>query len=237
MQLDAVQLREFYNSQLGHVARRLIGLHIKTALKPSQNAVVVGLGYCTPYLSTFKADAPHTIALMPETQGAIVWPPADRGLTSLVTKSHLPLTDNSVDCLIVAHCFEHTHRVPLLLRELWRVLKPEGRLLIVVPNRSGLWAHIDTTPFGYGSPYSRIQLEAVLNDSLFAAEEWSTALHVPPLNKRLLLRSATTWERLGRRFWPRLGGVLVVLARKEAMAMSPSSGQTRRARAFVTAGR
>jgi hypothetical protein len=45
-----------------------------------------------------------------------------------------------------------------LLREVWRVLAPNGRLLAVVPNRRGLWARIDTTPFGHGRPFSRGQV-------------------------------------------------------------------------------
>ena len=47
-----------------------------------------------------------------------------------------------------------------LLREVWRVLAAGGRLLAVVPNRRGVWARIDTTPFGHGRPYSRSQITA-----------------------------------------------------------------------------
>ena len=39
-----------------------------------------------------------------------------------------------------------------LLRELWRVLAPNGRLLLVVPNRRGLWARVDTTPVRLWQP-------------------------------------------------------------------------------------
>ena len=39
-----------------------------------------------------------------------------------------------------------------LLRECWRVLRDDGRLLVVVPNRLGSWALFDHTPFGQGRP-------------------------------------------------------------------------------------
>ena len=45
---------------------------------------------------------------------------------------------------------EMTNDPGTLLREAWRVLAAGGRLLVVVPNRRGLWARMDTTPFGHG---------------------------------------------------------------------------------------
>ena len=47
-----------------------------------------------------------------------------------------------------------------MLREIWRVMASGGQLLAVVPNRRGLWARMDTTPFGHGRPYSRSQITA-----------------------------------------------------------------------------
>ena len=41
------------------------------------------------------------------------------------------------------------------------MLAPGGRVVFIVPNRSGLWARRDVTPFGYGRPYSLGQLEAL----------------------------------------------------------------------------
>ncbi len=121
-----------------------------------------------------------------------------------------------------------------LLRELWRVLKPEGRLLLIVPNRRGVWARLDSTPFGYGQPYSRSQLEGLLRNALFTPASWGSALHVPPFNKRVLMKSATAWERAGARLWPGFAGVLIVEARKETMAPIAVPSKARAIRDFVT---
>jgi len=165
-------------------------------------------------------------------QGALVWPHNGPTMSSLIEPEHLPLPDNAVDRLLVVHYLEVADRVRPLLREMWRVLAPEGRLLMVVPNRRGVWARLDSTPFGHGRPYSRGQLERLLVDALFTPIDWSWALHVPPLDRKLLLRSATAFERVGSRLSPAFAGVIIVEAKKELM--SPiGSGAARSVRELV----
>jgi len=116
------------------------------------------------------------------------------------------------------------------LREVWRVLTSEGRLVVVAPNRAGLWAHFESTPFGHGRPYSRAQLQSLLRDSLFAVERWDSALFMPPFGSRRP-RSGRGWERVGRRLWPRLAGVHIVEATKSLYAPAPvESAKARRLR-------
>ena len=63
-----------------------------------------------------------------------------------------------------------SHDAESILREAWRVLAAGGRLLAVVPNRRGLWARMDTTPFGHGRPYSRPQITYLLRADLVHAD-------------------------------------------------------------------
>jgi SAM-dependent methyltransferase len=234
MQLDVADLKEFYATPLGQVARRLLAQRIRARWRGFTSGTLIGLGYSTPYLGTYRGEAIHIGALMPSRQGALVWPKSGRILSALVEEDQLPIADNSVDRLLVVHCLEAGERVRPLLRELWRVLAPEGRLLIVVPNRRGVWAHLDTTPFGHGQPYSRSQLETLLRQSLFTPIDWDSALHLPPLGRPIFLRSAAAWERIGSRLWPAFAGVLIVEARKETMAQVGGGLAARAARELVT---
>ena len=84
-----------------------------------------------------------------------------------------------------------------MLREVWRVLNAGGRLLVVVPNRRGLWARMDTTPFGHGRPYSRSQITHLLRETWFTPTSWGEALYVPPISRGWFLRAAVAWERTG----------------------------------------
>jgi SAM-dependent methyltransferase len=230
MDLDVVDLRDFYQTRLGLTVRRIVGQEVRTRWRGARGGMVAGLGYGVPYIGPFRQEAGCVAALMPDTQGALIWPSAGPLLSVLVEDRALPLPDNSLDRLLLVHSLEATDRPTTLLREVWRVLVPEGRLLIVVPNRRSVWARIDTTPFGHGRPYSRSQLERLLVEGLFTPVSWGTALHMPPIDRGILLRSASIWERVGSRLWPAFGGVLVVEARKEVMA--PIGGKRAAARAL-----
>ena len=99
------------------------------------------------------------------------------------------------------------------------VLGRGGRALFIVPNRSGLWARRDGTPFGFGRPYSMTQLETQLKRHGFTPERTCAALFAPPAQSRFWLRTADFWESFGRRFGPWLaGGVLMVEASKQVYA-------------------
>lgn len=218
MHLDVEDLRDFYATPLGTVARRLLAQRIRARWRRLHGGTLIGLGFASPFLGSFRGEATRIGALMPVGQGALVWPHNGPVMTSLIETESLPLPDNSVDRLLVVHCLEVADAVRPLLREMWRVLAPEGRLLMVVPNRRGVWARLDTTPFGHGRPYSRGQLEKLLVDALFTPLDWSGALHVPPIDRKILLRSAIAFERVGARFAPGFAGVIVVEAKKELMA-------------------
>jgi len=235
MHKDVVELRNFYARPLGGVARRLLAHRIRARWRNVAGSRLMGLGFAAPYIGAFRCEAERVAALMPGTQGAVVWPSSGPAQTVRVEEAMLPLADASVDRLLGVHCLEVTERSQALLREMWRVLTPEGRLLLVVPNRRGVWARLDTTPFGYGRPYSRRQLETLLVDSLFTPLEWAPALYMPPLDRPWLLRWATVFERVGARLWPAFSGVIIVEARKELMGALPAGQPVKARRQLATA--
>jgi SAM-dependent methyltransferase len=234
MHLDVFELRDFYAQALGSIVRRLLTNRIRTRWRGVHGAQVMGLGFAIPYMGLFRGEASRLGALMPAAQGALQWPVTGNGHTVMVEEAMLPLPDASVDYLLGVHCLEVSERARPLLREIWRVLTPEGRLLLIVPNRRGVWARLDITPFGHGRPYSRAQLEALLTEALFMPLEWTSALHMPPLNRQWLVRWATVFERLGARLWPGFAGVIIVEARKELMGAVPKAAPARRRRQVAT---
>lgn len=214
---DVEVLRDFYATGLGQVVRRQLSGRIRQRWPRLDGLTLMGLGYPTPYLGGFRGEVLRLGALMPETQGALVWPATGARLSVLVEEDHLPLPDQCVDRLIVVHALEVTEHARTLLREIWRVLAPNGRVILIVPNRRGLWARLDTTPFGQGRPYSRGQLETLLSEALFSPISWEAALYLPPFDKRWLIRWAGAFERLGGWLPDGFGGAVIVEAKKETM--------------------
>jgi SAM-dependent methyltransferase len=237
MQHDVVGLRTFYHMPLGGIVRRLLTQRIRARWRHARGCRLIGLGFAVPYIGMFRDEADGVAALMPASQGALVWPQTGDVLSVLVDEVMLPLPDSSVDLLLCVHCLEVAESTRPMLREIWRVLSPEGRLLLIVPNRRGIWARLDTTPFGHGRPYSRGQLERLLGDALFSPVEWGSALYMPPFNRQWLVRWATVFERLGARVWPGFAGVIIVEARKELMGAVPKAVPARRKEQLATAQR
>lgn len=229
MRIDVIDIHSFYSSPIGVAAGQSLGLQIRAVWPDLRGLSLLGLGFATPYLAQFQGDAERVIGMMPAAQGVMRWPPGAASLTALVDEDDLPLPDASIDRILLVHGLETSEHVRNSLREIWRVLAPGGKVLVVVPNRIGLWARLEATPFGHGRPYSRSQITHLLRDSLFSPEHWSSGLYMPPIERLLLLRPAQTWERIGRILWRRFAGVLIVEATKQIYAPVQQPALNRRA--------
>jgi SAM-dependent methyltransferase len=215
MSNDVVDLRNFYAQRLGVAARRFIGRGIRARFADTRGMRVLGMGYAIPYLGLFREEAERCLAFMPAAQGVLKWPSTRPTLAALVDELEHPLADAAVDRVLLVHALEMAQDPGALLREVWRVLAAGGRVLAVVPNRRGLWARIDTTPFGHGRPYSRSQITQLLRDTWFTPVGWSEALYMPPVARGWFIRSAVAWERAGATISAPFAGVHIVEATKQ----------------------
>lgn len=227
---DAVDLRDFYRTSLGQMAQRLIRQRIREIWGDTTGMSVLGLGYATPYLLPFREEAQRTLAVMPSTQGVLHWPADGAGLVTLSDEAELPLPDVSIDRVLLAHGLESSEQLRPMLREIWRVLADGGRLLALVPNRRGIWARLDRTPFGNGHPYTTSQVAWLLRDTLFTPTQSVPAMFVPPSTSRMMIASAPAWEEIGSRCFPTFGGVLLVEASKQIYAATPVAAPAARRR-------
>jgi SAM-dependent methyltransferase len=228
MAMDAQDAAEFYASRRGGVAALLLRERLAALWPRLDRQSVLGIGYAAPYLRLWREDAERCIALTPAQVGPSAWPPGAPGLACTSEEDALPFADLSFDRVLVVHGLEAAEQTRRLLRELWRVLRDDGRLMIVTPNRSGMWAHMESTPFGQGQPYSARQIGKLLDHAMFRIERRDTALYVPPTNLRLVLRSARLWERAGRYMAPGVAGVMITEAVKDQYAVLPAVALKRR---------
>ena len=115
------------------------------------------------------------------------------------------------------------------LREVWRVLAPSGRVMIVAASRMGLWSDAEQTPFGHGRPFTRRQLEQLVREAELEPLAWSRALYAPPLD--WTARWAEGFEQVGSRLWPRFSGLILLEAVKQTFAVKPKVSPQRLRRA------
>lgn len=227
MYLDVVDLRAFYADRLGQIARRLVAERLRRLWPSVTGDRLLGIGYATPYLAEFAPEAERLLAFMPAAQGVVNWPAEGPNAAALVADDALPLPDASIDRVLAIHSLEMAENARDQLREIWRVLAPGGRVIIVVPNRRGIWAQVEATPFGYGRPFSKGQLTALLREALFSPLGWGQALAVPPFAHRLWLRTGANWERVGTSVWPAFAGVIIVEATKQLYQGIPARARSR----------
>ena len=218
---DVFDLREFYASSLGIAARRVLRARLREFWPDIHGMRLLGLGYAVPFLLPFREECERVLAVMPAAQGVTRWPPDGPSLVALADESELPLPDVSIDRVILVHALECTEQLRPMLREIWRVMADGGRVIAIVPSRRGIWARLDRTPFGHGSPYSPSQLSRLFRDNLFDPIRTEEALFVPPSRSRMIAAAALAWEQLGRRWLRTFAGVHLMEAGKQIYAATP----------------
>jgi SAM-dependent methyltransferase len=216
---DFETVRTFYSTPLGMLVCRTLRREIRTFWphilnNPTHNnELVAGLGYATPYLSSFlkakNAGQSRAIALMPSAMGYRHWPKDKPNRSTSVLETHLPLADNLLDRVLIIHALEHTHDPRTMLREVWRVLAPGGKILVMVPNRRSIWARAEKTPLGHGRPFSQTQLNTLLEDSMFTLNKSKTGVLLPPCNYRFMLKTARFWEEYAPKVPLPMGGMVI----------------------------
>ena len=228
MAADAHLAADFYTTTRGAVAARLLRERLLAMWPDLTGQSVLGVGFAAPYLRVWRPQAARCIAVTPAQMGATRWPLGQPCLSCTAEEDALPFHDLTFDRVLLVHGLEAAENARRLLRETWRVLKDDGRLLVVAPNRTGIWAYSERTPFGHGQPYSFGQLGRLLAGSLYRVERRDTVLWVPPVERRLVLRSAELFERSGRRLMPGMAGLIVTEAVKDVYAALPLKPSPRR---------
>lgn len=107
-----------------------------------------------------------------------------RGLRSVTQAGleALPYEDESFSLILALDVIEHIEQDELALRELRRVVRPDGRLLITVPAYQWLWSHHDETHHHHRR-YTLPRLRAVVARAGWRPERatYFNSLLLPPI--------------------------------------------------------
>src|SRR5258708_3584731 len=165
MPQDVRDLAQFYDAPLGQLAHRAIAREIQNFWPDLRNYRVLGYGYAIPYLRAFPGTE-RSIAAMPAPQGVMSWP-EDKNAALLCEEDALPFPDVFFDRILIVHGLEAAESLRALMRQLWRVVAPEGRILRPSTNGTRLWARGPQTPMGHSRAFPRPGRACPLIDAPF----------------------------------------------------------------------
>ena len=173
------------------------------------------------------------------------WTLDDDCPADLVADPHeLPFAESTIDLVIMPHALEFAADPHLMLREAWRVLRPDGQIVIAGFNPFSLFGARRYFGRGATPPWNGNFI------ALYRLKDWLSLLgfeviggrldcYVPPFSQQKWLARFGFFERAGDRWWPITGGVYYLRACKRVAGMrllTPAwEGRERRKKALAPA--
>jgi len=156
--------------------------------------------------------------------------------------AQLPLASDSLDVVLLPHLLEFEVNPHQVLREVERVLIPEGHLVILGFNpfspfglRRMLQGWRDEAPWS-GHFYTPLRLKDWLSLLGFDTVLLRHYFHRPPLQHGPTMARLIPMEAWGKRLWSPLGGAYMLLAKKRVATLTPIKPRWRSARRLITVG-
>ena len=137
----------------------------------------------------------------------------------------LPFAANSIDLVVMPHVLEFHEDPHQILREVERILSPDGQLVIVGFNPISLWGlrrHLQKCRDGFpmnGNFISVLRLKDWLQLLNFEVDRGNFGCYAPPCRQQRWLKRWHFMEAAGDRWWSFAGGVYLVRAVKRVRGM------------------
>jgi SAM-dependent methyltransferase len=178
-----------------------------------------------PTLDALRANRmPHRVLALREHDAR---PASAASVLRIEHFEELPFESQSLDLVVLPHVLEFAHDPHQVLREVDRVLRPEGRLVVSGFNPISLWGARQLAPRPLGAPFLPREGHFIgvprLRDWCkllsFDLERARYGCWRPPCRTQLWLDRTRFMERAGDRWWPICGAVYMMSAVKRVRAM------------------
>jgi SAM-dependent methyltransferase len=211
-QLSTGTLADWFATPLGQYLRSREQAYFDRALADifGYHALQIGLTEC-PFLQASRITTRITVDLEEPAQ-------------VLADPHWLPFAENSMDLIVLPHVLEFTDEPHQLLREVHRVIRPEGQLVIAGFNPFSLFGakryfgREQTMPWN-GNFIALYRLKDWLSLLGFEVAGGSLDAYVPPHSQEKWIRRFGFFEKAGDRWWPIAGGVYFLRATKRLLGM------------------
>lgn len=213
-----ISLYDWYQSPLGQYLLEQLKIKLEPLLSTSFGYYAVHMG-CVEEVSFLHQLCPvKHVFTMGQVEGQN---------DVLIDNTSLPVASDSIDLVLLMHSFSSSRNPHAILREVNRVLIPDGKLIIIDFNpisfwgiRHGLQSWMDEAPWSghfYTSTRLRDWARLLGFDKLFYAR----CGYVLPLNYQSLIQRAHLFTKFSQR-WLSFSGALNILAfEKKLFPLTP----------------
>lgn len=223
------QLRRWFDSPLGRSLQAHEAHQLRAVLPNLYGTVAAQLGHIGKLDLMDSCVAPMRILLGDhgETGGCRV-----RSIPE-----ELPLDTKSTDVVLLPHTLDFCNDPHQVLREVSRVLRPEGHVVILGFNPVSLWgfrrlvAHRPRTAPWCGKFFRLSRIKDWLALLEFETTHGSMLYYRPPLRNEGFMQRLHFLDKMGDRWWPMMAAVYLVVAKKRVVGVTPLplSWKTKRA--------
>lgn len=213
MLVDPQDPRTFYKTPLGRTAQELLCAHLQALCPVLSDERILPLGCGDVLLGSLPTVSGYMTSMQ------------DEGFVAIVDSSQKPLPNESVDRVVALHAIHTAEELEkgFFFREIWRVLKGEGHLILIMPKPRSVWAEALQTPFAQDPAFSASKIKSLLNDQDFCVERLKRALYAPPAQVELFPDIAKRTEKIAPWLWFCLsGGVWIIDAQKRELGLARS---------------
>lgn len=212
------QIGEWFDTPLGRSLEAFEANRLRNVLPNLFGTVAVQVGRLGRLDLMDACNAPTRIVLDLDSR-------ADRVNVHALPEA-LPFESGSVDILVLPHALDFCHDPHQMLREVARVLSPEGHVVIFGFNPMSLWgARRLVTRRPRPAPWcgnffrlARVKDWLSLLD--FELTHGSMLFYRPPLMAEGLMERLLFLDKMGDRWWPLMAGVYLVVAKKHVAGMT-----------------
>ncbi len=154
----------------------------------------------------------------------------------------LPIQSDSLDVVLLPHVLEFSQQPHAVLREVERVLIPNGHVVILVFNPLSLWSFWRwTVGWTRRAPWcGRFMSTTRVKDWMellgFDVTHLQGYFFRPPIQKTGVMEKLRFSERVGQRLWPILGASHLIVAKKRVTTLTPIKPRWRPGAKLVAPG-
>lgn len=214
-----VELCRWFDSPLGCSLQAVEANHLRGVLANLYGTVAVQLGRIGRLDLMDACVAPTRIMLdlVAEPRNVLV-----RGFPEL-----LPFDTKSVDVALLPHTLDFCADPHQVLREVNRILSPEGHVVILGFNPASLWGlrrlftHKPRRAPWCGHFFRLTRVKDWLSLLEFELTHGSMLYYRPPLARESMMERLHFMDKTGDRWWPLVAAVYLVVAKKRVPGVTP----------------